>query len=54
MSSLKGYGFKNNPLRQAYDAEVANLKQYANDLSKQGPNEDEVAEMVNQARRILV
>lgn len=53
MKNLRGDGFKNNPLRQAYEREVAGLKAYGEELLASGMSEAEVAEKLNQARRAL-
>ena len=53
VEGLKGDGFKNNPLRQAYEEEVANLSKQGNDLLKQGTSKKSVARTLNQARRDL-
>ena len=51
--NLKGDGFKNNPLRQAYENEVAGLKAYGGELLTSGMSEEQVARTLNQARRDL-
>ena len=51
--NLKGNGFKNNPLRQAYENEVENLKAYGDELLASGMSEEQVARTLNQARRNL-
>ncbi|WP_253295620.1 pre-toxin TG domain-containing protein [Roseburia sp. MSJ-14] len=51
--NLKGNGFKNNPLRQAYENEVENLKAYGDELLASGMSEKQVARTLNQARRNL-
>lgn len=51
--NLKGDGFKNNPLRQAYENEVAGLKAYGGELLTSGMSEEQVARTLNQARRNL-
>ena len=48
--NLKGDGFKNNPLRQAYENEVAGLKAYGGELLTSGMSEEQVARTLNQAR----
>ena len=53
INNLKGDGFKNNPLRQAYENEVAGLKSYGEELLSSGMSEDQVARTLNQARRDL-
>ena len=53
INNLKGDGFKNNPLRQAYENEVAGLKSYGEELLSSGMSEEQVARTLNQARRDL-
>ena len=53
INNLKGDGFKNNPLRQAYENEVEGLKVYGDDLLASGMSEEQVAQTLNQARRDL-
>ncbi len=53
IDNLKGDGFKNNPLRQAYENEVAGLKAYGERLLASGMSEEQVARTLNQARRDL-
>lgn len=53
LTSLKGDGFKNNPLRISYETEVKNLANYAAELFDKGYTEEEVARLMNQARREL-
>lgn len=53
INNLKGDGFKDNPLRQAYENEVAGLKTYGDDLLASGMSEEQVARTLNQARRDL-
>ena len=53
IDNLKGDGFKNNPLRQAYENEVAGLKAYGERLLASGMSEEQVARALNQARRDL-
>lgn len=50
---LQGDGFKNNPLRQAYENEVRGLKEYGEQLLQEGKSTEEVARTLNQARRDL-
>ena len=53
INELKGDGFKNNPLRQAYESEVAGLKAYGEKLLASGMSEEQVARTLNQKRREL-
>ena len=53
IDNLQGDGFKNNPLRQAYENEVAGLKAYGEKLLASGMSEEQVARTLNQARRDL-
>ncbi len=53
LENIRGDGFKNNPLRQAYEEEVAGLKEYGEELLASGMSEKEVAKTLNQARRDL-
>ena len=53
IDNLQGDGFKNNPLRQAYESEVAGLKAYGDELLASGMSEEQVARTLNQARRDL-
>ena len=53
LRNLQGNGFRNHPLRQAYEDEVRNLTHYADDLYRQGYAENEIAQLMNQARRDL-
>ena len=53
INNLKGDGFKNNPLRQAYENEVAGLKSYGEKLLSSRMPEEQVARTLNQARRDL-
>ena len=53
INNLKGDGFKNNPLRQAYENEVAGLKSYGEEVLSSGMSEKQVARTLNQARRDL-
>lgn len=53
IDNLKGNGFKNNSLRQAYENEVAGLKAYGEELLASGMSEEQVARTLNQARRDL-
>ncbi|MCM1205041.1 MAG: hypothetical protein NC300_12940 [Bacteroidales bacterium] len=53
LNNIKGDGFKNNPLRQAYENEVVGLKSYGEELLASGMPEEQVARTLNQARRNL-
>ena len=53
LKNIKGDGFKNNPLRQAYEKEVSELAKLGGDLLAQGKSTEEVAQILNQARRDL-
>ncbi len=53
LDNLRGDGFKNNPLRQAYENEVAGLKEYGEELLESGMSEEQVARTLNKARRDL-
>lgn len=53
LDDLQGGGFKNNPLRQEYENEVAKLKIYGEELLEKGISEEQVARTLNQARRDL-
>ena len=53
VNNLKGDGFKNNPLRQAYEKEVTALTDTGEKLLKQGMPKEEVAETLHQMRRDL-
>jgi hypothetical protein len=51
VADLKGDGYKNNPLRQAYEKEVADLAKLGDELLSQGMSKEEVARTLNQMRR---
>ena len=53
INNIKGDGFKNNPLRQAYESEVTGLREYGEELLASGVSEKQVAQTLNQARRDL-
>lgn len=53
LKNIKGDGFKNNPLRQVYEKEVSELAKLGDDLLSQGKSTEEVAQILNQARRDL-
>lgn len=53
LENIKGEGFKNSPLRQAYEEEVRALKAYGEELLAIGKSEEEVARILNQERRDL-
>ena len=53
ISNQVGTEFKTNSLRQAYEQEVANLAQQGQQMLAAGKSEQEVAQMLNQARRDL-
>lgn len=53
LEELRGDGFANNPLRQAYESEVTGLKSYGEELLSSGMSEEDVARTLNQARRDL-
>lgn len=53
LENIKGEGFKNNPLRQAYEEEVQALEEYGERLFESGKSEEEVARILNQERRDL-
>ena len=46
-----GSSIKNHPLRQAYEEEVLNLKNIADDLRTQNKNATEIAQVLHQTRR---
>ena len=53
MESINGTGFKNHPLRQAYENEVRQLSSYSEELFLQGKSEEEIAQILNETRRNL-
>ena len=53
LNDIKGDGFKNNPLRQAYEDEVRALKDLGEELLAGGKSLEEVARTLWQARRDL-
>jgi hypothetical protein len=53
IKNLKGAGYKNNPLRLAYEKEVSNLAEKGAELLSQGMSKEEVARILHQARREL-
>jgi hypothetical protein len=53
LEHLRGSGFKNNPLRQAYENEVLNLAKRGEELLSQGMPKEEVARILHQIRRDL-
>ena len=53
LNDIKGDGFKNNPLRQAYEDEVRALKTLGEELLASGKSLEEVARTLWQARRDL-
>ena len=53
VKGIKGDGFKNNPLRQAYEKEVANLSKTGESLLNQGVPKEDVARTLHQMRRDL-
>jgi len=53
IKELQGSGFKNNPLRMAYEDEVRGLANYVDELYQRGYTEKEIAQLANQARREL-
>ena len=53
IDNLQSDGFKTNPLRMAYEQEVADLASYSEELMRGGYSAEETARIVNQARRDL-
>lgn len=47
LDNLRGDGFKNNPLRQAYENEVAGSKEYGEELLESGMSEEQVASIIH-------
>jgi hypothetical protein len=53
LNELQGTDFKNHPLRQAYEAEVLNLRNVGEELLASGIPKEDVARTLHQMRRDL-
>jgi hypothetical protein len=51
INELQGDGFKNNPLRQAYEQEVTDLPDLKNSLVEQNLSAEAISEIMHQTRR---